>query len=94
MQAVSTRRGIDEAAGDFGSTRASGTMRRQRAGQKDLTMTRVVFFSFHYDDVWRVNQVRNSGRFSGEQRAGFRDKAEYEQVQRSGDAAIRAWIRS
>ena len=56
-------------------------------------MTRVVFFSFDYDDVWRVNQVRNSGRFVGEQRSGFRDKAEYEQVRRSGDAAIRSWIR-
>lgn len=56
-------------------------------------MARVVFFSFDYDDVWRVNQVRNSGRFIGEQRSGFRDKAEYEQVKRTGDAAIRNWIR-
>ena len=56
-------------------------------------MTRVVFFSFDYDDVWRVNQVRNSGQFSGEQRSGFRDKAEYEQVKRSGDKAIKRWIR-
>lgn len=56
-------------------------------------MARVVFFSFDHDDVWRVNQVRNSGRFIGEQRSGFRDKAEYEQVKRTGDAAIRNWIR-
>ena len=55
-------------------------------------MTRVVFFSFDYDDVWRVNQVRNSGRFVGEQRSGFRDKAEYEQVKQAGDAKIREWI--
>ena len=57
-------------------------------------MARVVFFSFDYDDVWRVNQVRNSGQFVGQQRAGFRDKAEYEQVKRRGDRAIRNWIRA
>ena len=56
-------------------------------------MARVVFFSFDYDDVWRVNQVRNSGRFIGEKRSGFRDEAEYEQVKRRGDAAIKNWIR-
>ena len=56
-------------------------------------MARVVFFSFDYDDVWRVNQVRNSGAFVGEQRAGFRDKAEYERVKRRGDNAIKQWIR-
>lgn len=56
-------------------------------------MARVVFFSFDYDDVWRVNQVRNSGAFVGEQRAGFRDRAEYEQVKRRGDNAIKQWIR-
>lgn len=56
-------------------------------------MARVVFFSFDYDDIWRVTQVRNSGRFIGEKRSGFRDKAEYEQVKRRGDAAICNWIR-
>ena len=56
-------------------------------------MARVVFFSFDYDDVWRVNQVRNSGSFVGEKRSGFRDKAEYEKVKLRGDAAIRRWIR-
>lgn len=56
-------------------------------------MARVVFFSFHYDDVFRVNQVRKSGAFVGEQRSGFRDKAEYEQVKLRGDAAIKRWIR-
>ncbi len=57
-------------------------------------MARVVFFSFDYDDVWRVNQVRNSGAFVGEKRSGFRDKAEYERVKRRGDAAIKKWIRN
>ena len=56
-------------------------------------MTRVVFFSFDYDDVWRVNQVRNSGTFGGERKSGFRDKAEYERVKRTGDDAIKRWIR-
>lgn len=55
-------------------------------------MARVVFFSFDYDDVFRVNLVRNSGTFVGERRSGFRDKAEYEQVKLAGDAAIRRWI--
>ena len=57
-------------------------------------MARVVFFSFDYDDVWRVNQVRNSGAFVGERRSGFRDNAEYEAVKRRGDAAIKRWIRT
>lgn len=56
-------------------------------------MARVVFFSFDYDDVWRVNQVRKSGAFVGQQRSGFRDKAEYERVKRTGDKAIKQWIR-
>ncbi|MYB37483.1 MAG: hypothetical protein F4Y26_08895 [Gammaproteobacteria bacterium] len=56
-------------------------------------MARVVFFSFDYDDVFRVNQVRNSGQFVGEKRSGFRDKAEYEKVKRRGDKAIKKWIR-
>ena len=57
-------------------------------------MARVVFFSFDYDDVWRASQVRNSGAFVGERRSGFRDKAEYEQIKRQGDAAIKRWIRA
>ena len=39
-------------------------------------MARVVFFSFDYEDVLRVNQVCNSGRFFAEWRRGFRDKAQ------------------
>ena len=54
----------------------------------------LVFFGFDYDDVWRVNQVRKSGAFVGERRSGFRDKAEYEQVKRQGDTAIKRWIRA
>ena len=56
-------------------------------------MARRVFFSFHYDDVWRVMQVRNSGvvRAAGEV-AGFVDKADFEAVERKGEAAIKRWI--
>lgn len=55
-------------------------------------MARSVFFSFDYDDVFKVNQVRNSGVFVGVQKAGFRDKAEYEKVKKNGELAIRNWI--
>lgn len=55
-------------------------------------MTRRVFFSFHYDDVWRVNQIRNSWVVPGVEAAGFLDKAEFEKVERQGKRAIESWI--
>lgn len=58
---------------------------------------RNVFFSFKYDDVWRVNVVRNSWATASaaDRRAyGFVDKAEREQLKQQGDAAIAEWIRS
>lgn len=56
-------------------------------------MARRVFFSFHYDDVWRVNQVRNCWIVTRDnESAGFVDKAEFEQVERQGRQAIEAWI--
>lgn len=55
-------------------------------------MARKAFFSFHYErDAWRAGQVRNSGQFLGE-KAGFIDKAKWEEVKRSGDLAIKRWI--
>lgn len=57
-------------------------------------MARKVFFSFHYArDVKRVAQVRNSWvvRPGGEAQP-FMDKAEWESIKRSGDAAIKSWI--
>lgn len=57
-------------------------------------MARRVFFSFEYSDIWRVNQVRNSWVTQGNEAAGFWDAADREQIQRQGDAAIRAWIDS
>ena len=50
---------------------------------------RKVFFSFHYDDIWRVNQVRNMGVVNN---VGFKDTAEFEAVRRTGEQAVRNWI--
>jgi hypothetical protein len=57
---------------------------------------RKIFFSFHYArDCWSVSQVRNSwlaNQYHDSQ--PFYDKAQWEQVKRSGDASIRRWIDS
>ena len=54
---------------------------------------RHVFFSFDWDDVWRVNQVRNSWvPKGGYTAAGFVDSAEIEKLKRSTDRAIERWI--
>ncbi|MCY4368418.1 MAG: TIR domain-containing protein [bacterium] len=56
-------------------------------------MARRVFFSFEYDhDVWRANVVRNSWVTQGKEAAGFVDKAEFEEIKKGGDAAIKSWI--
>jgi MTH538 TIR-like domain (DUF1863) len=56
-------------------------------------MARRVFFSFHWDDVWRANQVRNSWvvRPEGES-PKFADWAEWEEVKSAGDESIKGWI--
>ncbi|MED3653983.1 TIR domain-containing protein [Heyndrickxia sporothermodurans] len=55
-------------------------------------MARKTFFSFHFErDSWRAGQVRNSGQFKGD-KAGFIDKADWEEVKRKGDQAIKNWI--
>ena len=53
---------------------------------------RRVFFSFDWDDVWRVNQVRNSWVTKGNSKAGFVDAAEIEKVKKLKDKEIRKWI--
>ncbi|CAM4378959.1 hypothetical protein F901_00081 [Acinetobacter dispersus] len=53
-------------------------------------MARKVFFSFKYDDVARAMIVRNSSVTKNF--AGFIDKAEFEEVERKGNAAIKKWI--
>jgi len=53
---------------------------------------RRVFYSFCYkDDVFRVNQVRNIGEIEDNKLVY---KNEFEQIKRSGDAAIKRWIDS
>lgn len=54
-------------------------------------MARKVFFSFHYErDAWRAAQVRNSNITQSIK--GYVDKAEWEEIKRKGDKAIKDWI--
>ena len=54
---------------------------------------RKVFFSFDWDDVWRVNQVRNSWVSKGNYTsAGFVDSVEIETLKKNTDSAIKNWI--
>lgn len=55
-------------------------------------MARKVFFSFKYEDVSRAMVVRNSWVTQGKEAAGFIDKADYEEVKKKGDQAIKNWI--
>jgi hypothetical protein len=57
-------------------------------------MARRTFFSFHYEnDVWRANIVRNSWVTKQDREAaGFVDAADFEEVKKGGDAAIKRWI--
>ncbi|WP_438480862.1 TIR domain-containing protein [Oleiharenicola lentus] len=56
-------------------------------------MARRVFFSFHYkNDNWRVSQIRNSWVTKDHLANQFMDAAAWEQVQRKGDANVKAWI--
>jgi MTH538 TIR-like domain (DUF1863). len=56
-------------------------------------MARRVFFSFHYEnDINRTMVVRNSWVLRGVEQAGFKDKAEFEEVKRRGKKAIENWI--
>ena len=57
-------------------------------------MARSVFYSFHYqNDITRVMVVRNRWVTQGGQIvSGVIDHADFEQVKRQGDAAIRRWI--
>jgi hypothetical protein len=56
-------------------------------------MARKIFFSFHYErDIWRAMQVRNSDQISDKDEVGFIDKADFEKLQRQGEAAVHRWI--
>jgi hypothetical protein len=55
-------------------------------------MARRVFFSFKYQDVSRAMVVRNSWVTQGKEASGFVDAADFEEVKKNGDAAIKKWI--
>lgn len=55
-------------------------------------MARKVFFSFEYGDVRRAMVVRNSNTIKGTELAGFIDKAEFEEVKKKGEKAVKDWI--
>lgn len=57
-------------------------------------MARKVFYSFHYDnDIMRVMTVRNRWVTQGGQVASdIIDKAEFEQIKRKGESAVKSWI--
>ena len=53
---------------------------------------RKVFFSFKYKDVSRAMVVRNSWFTQGKEAAGFIDAADFEELEKQGDTAIKNWI--
>ena len=55
-------------------------------------MARRVFFSFKYEDLSRAKVVRDSWVGQGKEAAGFIDAADFEEVKRQGDNAIKNWI--
>lgn len=57
---------------------------------------RRVFFSFHYDDILRVNNVRNCGQFNSSDSdiQGFYDHSLWEQRKLEGPESIKNLIRS
>ncbi len=55
-------------------------------------MARRVYFAFDYKDVFAVNQIRNSGQFTGVAVAGFHDASQWEKLKRKSDVAIRRAI--
>lgn len=55
-------------------------------------MARKVFFSFKYKDVSRAMVVRNSWVTQGKESAGFIDAADFEELEKEGDQAIKNWI--
>jgi hypothetical protein len=53
---------------------------------------RQVYFSFHYEDVWRVNQIRNSGLVFGDKSVGFSDKSLWEEAKAKNSRALKKLI--
>lgn len=67
-------------------------------GLFDAPVKRRVFFSFHYqNDIWRVNQVRNSWRYQHEatrESEGFFDASLWESSQRRNPDSLKDLIRT
>lgn len=67
-------------------------------GLFNVPAKRRVFFSFHYqNDIWQVNQVRNSWRFQNEatrEAEGFFDASLWESSQRRSPDSLKELIRS
>ncbi|MCK5492348.1 MAG: TIR domain-containing protein [Candidatus Omnitrophica bacterium] len=55
-------------------------------------MTRMVFFSFHYKYVWKVNQIRSMPNVIGTAAAGFKDSSLWEETKKKSDGAIKSLI--
>lgn len=56
---------------------------------------RHVYFAFHYEnDIWRVNQVRNSGLLFGAKSVGFADRSLWEKAKTKGQRALENLILS
>jgi hypothetical protein len=63
----------------------------------EIPRKRRVFFSFHHrQDIWRVNQIRNSWRYlheSEREAEGFYDGSIWERSKAAGDESLKALIR-
>ncbi|MCH7524887.1 MAG: TIR domain-containing protein [Bacteroidetes bacterium] len=55
-------------------------------------MARRVFFSFHYKQVWKVNQIRNIPNITGTAAAGFQDASLWEDAKKKGVKEIKLLI--
>ena len=57
-----------------------------------MSDVRIVYFAFHYADIWEVNQIRNSDQFVARSVAGFKDGSLWEEAKKKGDAALKRLI--
>ena len=55
-------------------------------------MARRVFFSFDYNYVWKVNQIRSMPNITGTSAAGFQDASIWEEAKKKSDKAIKDMI--
>ncbi len=55
-------------------------------------MAKRVFFSFHYDHVWKVNQIRSMTNIIGTAAAGFQDASLWEEAKNKSAAVIYGMI--